>query len=129
MSSTQRILNAYRSSLRATKIAFNNDFTTLNEARNKIRQEIKSEKSISNPKLNIEERVWHPSIKTTHQNPTTLSGAQQNMQKSTSSVFLFSHFFFVDTLSLLRALRRDRRESVCLASKIDTNRTLLIIKR
>lgn len=57
MSSTQRILNAYRSSLRATKIAFNNDFTTLNEARNKIRQEIKSEKSISNPKLNIEERV------------------------------------------------------------------------
>lgn len=54
---TQRALNAYRAALRSTKIAFNNDIKTLTAARAKIREEMRSETSLSDPKLNNLQRI------------------------------------------------------------------------
>lgn len=57
MATSQRALNAYRAALRSTRIAFGNDITTLNAARNQIKQEMKSEVSATNPKLDIPARI------------------------------------------------------------------------
>lgn len=57
MATSQRALNAYRTALRSTRIAFGNDITTLNAARNQIKQEMKSEVSATNPKLDIPARI------------------------------------------------------------------------
>lgn len=57
MTTAQRALKAYREALRSTRIAFTNDIKTLNAARNQIRDEMKSPKSISNPKLDTVQRV------------------------------------------------------------------------
>lgn len=52
-----RALNAYRAALRSARIAFTNDITTLNAARSKIKEEMKSEVSTTNPKLDINGRI------------------------------------------------------------------------
>lgn len=57
MSANLRALNAYRAALRSTRIAFTADETALNAARSKIRQEMISETSESNPKLDINGRI------------------------------------------------------------------------
>lgn len=57
MSNSQRALSAYRSALRATKVAFNNDIQTLTAARIRMKEEMKSEKSLSNPEFNNIQRV------------------------------------------------------------------------
>lgn len=56
MAST-RALNAYRSALRATKIAFTNDTTRLLAARSKIKHEMKLENSSTHPKYTPAERI------------------------------------------------------------------------
>lgn len=57
MTTPQRALNAYRSALRSTRIAFTNDLKTLAAARNQIREEMKSSESITNPKLDTVHRI------------------------------------------------------------------------
>lgn len=57
MSTTNKALAAYRSALRATKVAFNNDSFTLANARLKIRNDMKSEKSLIYPDFDINQRI------------------------------------------------------------------------
>lgn len=57
MASTPRALSAYRSALRATKIAFTNDIPRLTAARAKIREEMGLEKSSTNPDLTPVQRI------------------------------------------------------------------------
>ncbi|TID13876.1 hypothetical protein CANINC_004823 [Pichia inconspicua] len=52
-----RALNAYRAALRSTRVAFTNDLATLNAARSKIKEEMKSEISTTNPKLDTNGRI------------------------------------------------------------------------
>lgn len=57
MSTHLRALNAYRSALRATRIAFNNDTSRLLAARTKIKSEMKLEKSTTHPKFTLIQRI------------------------------------------------------------------------
>ena len=57
MSTQTRALNAYRSALRATKIAFDNDVTRLSAARFQIKNEMKLPKSTTNPKFTEIQRI------------------------------------------------------------------------
>lgn len=57
MSTTQRALAAYRSALRATRVAFTKDAKTLVAARTKIKQEMKSPKSTTNPDYTPLQRI------------------------------------------------------------------------
>lgn len=55
--SQRTALSAYRNSMRATRLAFNNDLLVLKSARDQIRSEMKLQTSPSNPLLKINERV------------------------------------------------------------------------
>lgn len=56
-STTQRALNAYRAALRSTKIAFTSDVKTLTASRTRLREEMRAEKSITDPKLDTVQRI------------------------------------------------------------------------
>ncbi|ODQ45523.1 hypothetical protein PICMEDRAFT_16828 [Pichia membranifaciens NRRL Y-2026] len=57
MASTQRALAAYRSALRATRVAFTTDTSTLAAARTNIKQEMRAEKSSTNPDYTPAQRI------------------------------------------------------------------------
>ncbi|GAV30069.1 hypothetical protein PMKS-003575 [Pichia membranifaciens] len=57
MAMRQRALAAYRSALRATRVAFTTDTNTLAAARTKIKQEMKAEKSTTNPDYTPAQRI------------------------------------------------------------------------
>ncbi|GMG55503.1 unnamed protein product [Ambrosiozyma monospora] len=53
----KQALSSYRNALRATRIAFTTDTTTLNAARLRIKTEMKLLQSKENPEMSIQERI------------------------------------------------------------------------